>query len=365
MSAASAVDAVAGEAVQLALEIHAAAETALLEHRSSRACAEQLAAAGFSVRFGEGELATAFRAELDSGRPGPRIALLAEYDALRDLGHACGHNLIAGACVAAACALALDGLPAGSLVVFGTPAEETGFGKPAMLAGRWFADVDMALSIHAAATCAVLRSCNALRAATYDFRGVPAHVGEPWHGRNALDAVIQLFNASHALRARAYDGERVHGIVVEGGTAYNVVPDAAVARFGIRAATVERADALAAALDDAAQAAALATGTSVRTSDRVALEPLRWDPAVARALEDAARAVGLRPGPPLALTASTDVGNVSQSLPTALLLIDAWPKGTEFHTTAAAEASASEGALRSMCDGARALAQTVVDLSTV
>jgi len=362
MSLAAAIDSVAPEARQLALEIHALAETAREERRSAGACADYLERLGFSVRWGDGHLDTAFRAEIHSGKPGPRVALLAEYDALPELGHACGHNLIAGACVAAGGAVALAGLPAGSLVVFGTPAEEIGFGKPAMLAEGWFDDVDVALSIHPFEACTVLRSTTALRAVTYSFEGAAAHASEPWNGHNALDAVLALFSSSHALRTRSRENERVHGIVLEGGTAYNVVPEYASARLGIRAGTVERADALTRALDAAAAGAALASETQLTASDRVTMEPLRWEPVLAELVEDCARAAGLRPQPPRELSASTDVGNVSQAIPTALLMIDAWPPGTGFHTPEAAIASAADSGLDRMCDGGSALAHTVVEL---
>ncbi len=362
-SAADAVGSIADAVVALAKQLHADPEIAREEVRASRACAALLEGAGFVVTWGEGELHTAFRATLDSGRPGPRVAILGEYDALPGLGQGCGHNLIAGASVGAGLALARAGVAAGAVEVFGCPAEETGFGKPAMLRAGMFEGVTHALAFHGAPFCAPLLSCRAMRARTYAFRGAPAHAGiAPWEGRNALDACVAFYAATAPLRQHAMDGERVHGIITDGGDAWNVVPERAAARFGIRAATGDRADHLIGRLDAAARGAAAMHGCEVDIVDPESMQPLAFDAEMADLLARHLDAVGYAPGEPTPIGASTDVGDVSQVVPTALFFAPSWPEGTAFHSQEAVDASGSARGYEVMLDAARVLAGAVAEL---
>ena len=357
------VDAVAAQAVGLARTLHADPEVARQEVRSSRACAALLGAAGFDVTWGQGDLHTAFRATLDSGRPGPRVAILGEYDALPGLGHGCGHNLIAGASVAAGLAFAESGVPAGAVEVFGCPAEETGFGKPAMLRAGMFEGVTHALAFHGAPFCGPLLSCRAMRARTYTFLGAPGHAGiAPWEGRNALDACVAFYGATAPLRQHAMDGERVHGIITEGGDAWNVVPERAAARFGIRAATGDRADHLIDRLDAAARGAAEMHGCEVVIEDPESMQPFTFDQAMADLLARQLEAVGYAPGEPIAIGASTDVGDVSEVVPTGMFFAPSWPEGTAFHSQEAVDASGSERGYEVMLDAARVLVGAISEL---
>ncbi len=360
---ATAVDAVADEVVALSRDLHANPEVAREEVRSSRACASLLEAHGFDVRWGTGELATAFRASIDTGRPGPHVGILAEYDALPGLGHACGHNLIAGASLAAGLALARLGVEGGAIEVLGCPAEETGFGKPAMLRAGMLDDLTAAVSFHGAPFCAPLRACMAMRARSFVFTGAPAHAGvAPWLGRNALDAAVAFYGATAQLRQHALDPERVHGIITEGGDAWNVVPARAVARFGVRAQSGERADELIARLEAAARGAAVMHGCEVASEDHEAMQPLSFDDELAALVAEQMRATGLAPADPMTIGASTDVGDVSERVPTAMFFAATWPEGTDFHTDAAAAASDEPRAYAAMLDGARVIAGTVVAL---
>lgn len=358
-----AITAIAPSVVALAKDLHAHPEIAREEVRSSRACAALLSDAGFTVTWGEGDLATAFRATLDSGTPGPRVGILGEYDALPGIGHGCGHNLIAGASVGAGLALAQAGLAVGTVEVFGCPAEEIGFGKPAMIRAGMFAGLTHALAFHGAPFCGPLLSCRAMRARTYTFRGAPGHAGiAPWEGRNALDACVAFYGATAQIRQHAMDGERVHGIITDGGDAWNVVPERAAARMGIRAATGERADHLIARVDAAARGAAEMHGCAVDITDAESMQPMSFDAAMGDLVARHLAAAGYTPSEPIAIGASTDVGDVSELVPTGMFFAPTWAEGTAFHSQEAVDGSGSDRGYAVMVDAARVLATATTEL---
>ena len=187
---------------------------------------------GFSVKRGAGSLDTAFVAEYNSGKPGMAFAFLCEYDALPELGHACGHNLIgtsgAGAGVVLKEIMEKYGI-GGTLKVFGTPAEENGSGKITMLDEGIFEGVDMSLIMHPSDLSMADDISFAAVNKVYTFKGKPAHTAAcPWVGASALNGVMQMFHAVDSQRLHFKDYTRVHGIVLEGGTAVNIVPERAV-----------------------------------------------------------------------------------------------------------------------------------------
>jgi amidohydrolase len=234
----AAIDAAADDLVALARRIHAHPETAFNEHQAAAWLTETLARHGFVVERGIAGLETAFRAEIRGVRPGPTVAILAEYDALPELGHACGHNLIACAAVGAGIGLAAvrDALP-GTVLVLGTPAEEGGGGKVIMLQRGAFAGVDAAMMFHPAGYTVAERPSLASYRLTVRFAGKAAHAAAaPYEGVNALDALIQTFTAVGLLRQQLRDDARVHGIITYGGAAPNIIPDRAEAVFTCRAA---------------------------------------------------------------------------------------------------------------------------------
>ena len=223
------VDEIGDEIVALSTKIHQNPELSLEEHRASAwiaECVEGLT--GLSVERGLAGMPTAFRARADSGAH-PRIAILAEYDALQELGHACGHNLIAGGAVGAFVALARRaGEFRGSVELIGTPAEENGGGKIRLLKAGVFEGVDAAMMFHpfdrdlvAHPTLSSVR----LRAV---FRGVPAHAAfAPWDGKSALTACMDTFRLVDGQRVHFHDGVRAYGIITEGGQAPNVIVERA------------------------------------------------------------------------------------------------------------------------------------------
>src|SRR3972149_3257064 len=172
--------------------------------------------------------------------PGTPTAILCEYDALPGLGHACGHNVIAtsGAGAGAALAAVRGQLPKGRIQVIGTPAEEGGGGKMKLIEGGVFTDVDCAMMIHGLDRTILHADLLGIVRVNFDFTGKAAHASaDPWQGVNALDAVIQTFNAITALRQKVRPDVRIHGIITNGGQAPNIIPEAASATFYVRAAT--------------------------------------------------------------------------------------------------------------------------------
>ena len=199
------------------------------------------------------------------GGDGPRIGILAEYDALPGLGHGCGHNMMAASGVGAAIALAAvaDELP-GEIVFLGCPAEERGSGKKQMIEDGLFDGLDAALLFHPSDWTQVGCALLAADDVTVTYTGLQAHASsEPWLGKNALDALILLFTSIGLWRQQLPRHARVHGIVLEGGTASNIIPDRAVGRFMIRSSDQAYYEAMGPRFRTMCEAAALATDTSV------------------------------------------------------------------------------------------------------
>ncbi|MFQ5521530.1 MAG: amidohydrolase, partial [Candidatus Methylomirabilia bacterium] len=225
---AHAVDRMTDELEALSHRIHATPELGYQEVKASAWLVEFLEAKGFKVERGVAGVETAFRATLETG-DGPTVAVLCEYDALPEIGHACGHNVIATSGVGAGAALAAvrERLPRGRILVVGTPAEEGGGGKIRLIERGVFTDVDCALMIHGLDRTVLQQDLLGIVRVTFDFTGKAAHASaDPWHGINALDAVIQTFNAVSMLRQQVRPDVRIHGIITNGGVAPNIIPEA-------------------------------------------------------------------------------------------------------------------------------------------
>lgn len=350
---------------ELAVAIGKNPELGFEEHQASQLLTGALRAGGFAIEQHIAGMDTAFRGTLGTRKP--HIAFLCEYDALPELGHACGHNLIGVASVGAALGLApfLERL-GGTLTVFGSPAEETGSGKVLLLAAGFFADVDAALMFHPAAQNLLMATTNALDAYEFTFIGKSAHAADsPEDGINALDAVIALFNGINALREHLPDSVRIHGIISEGGTAPNVVPDRSVARFYIRAPEREQLDLVSKRVCKIAQGAALITGTQVdwhpfelSTDNMIPNQPL------ALAFGTNLQNLGVEEIEEFAESrGSSDIGNVSRVVPTIHPYLSIG-EGLIAHTTEFAEASVSTRGIETAILAAKALAHTACDLLT-
>lgn len=357
--------------IQTSQEIHANPEIGNEEVYASAKHVALLEDAGFEVKTAVAGHETSFYAVKDSGKEGPTIAYLAEYDALPGLGHACGHNIIGTTSVAAGIALA-EALPetGGRVVVLGTPAEEggpNGSAKGSFVRHGYLKDVDVALMIHPSGKTATTGESLAVDPLDFHFYGKPAHAsGSPEQGINALDAVIQLFNGINALRQQLPSEVRIHGIITHGGDAPNIIPEYASARFYIRAEswqkTVETSD----KVRNIAEGAALATGATVKierfqneVKDLVLNSVL--DETLRVELETLGEVVHTekRKG-----KGSTDAGNISYVVPTAHPYIKIGPDDLIAHTVEFREAAKSELGNQALITGAKALASTGYRLLT-
>lgn len=365
--AAEAIDAHASQLREISQYLREHPEIAYTETLASRYLSDYLERHGFAVARGIGGVETAFRASLDSGRAGPTIAFIAEYDALPDVGHGCGHNLIAAGAVGAAIGVqAVLHELGGTIVVMGTPAEEFAIGsqgKIRLLKAGEFAGIDACLMFHAWTTSAPINSSLAFVALDIVFHGHTAHAAaDPWNGRNALDGVILTFNHISALRQHVQPDVRMHGIITDGGKVPNIIPERAAARFMLRARKYERVRELLQRVRACAEGAALATGTTVditilgETADTVAYPTLQ---ALTRANF---AMLGVPFGDPIDWTASTDFGDVSYQIPSESFFITLGAGHLPWHSTEVANAVAEEPALQSMLAGTKVLAMDAIDL---
>lgn len=235
------------------------------EVKASRAHVNLLRKYGFNVQEEYMGMGTAFRAEFSSLKPGPTIAYLAEYDALPEIGHGCGHNLLGTTSTGAGIVLSkLLSQMGGKVVVFGTPAEETSGAKVYMADNGAFDDIDIAMLAHPADKHYKSGSSLALEAIQFTFKGKSAHAASsPEKGINALDAAINTFNNINALRQQVKSDARIHGIIVEGGKAANVIPDLAIVQFYVRASAKKYLNELSEKVKNCARGAALAAGAEL------------------------------------------------------------------------------------------------------
>ncbi|MBI2934131.1 MAG: M20 family metallopeptidase [Chloroflexi bacterium] len=353
------------ELIELSLRIHGHPELGLQEERAAAWLTGFLARHGFHIETGIAGLPTAFRASY-GGSP-PAIALLAEYDALPEVGHACGHNIIGASAAGAAVAsrLAVDQL-GGSVVVIGTPAEELLGGKTIMTEKGVFHGIEAAMAVHPGTRNIASIKSLACVGLEVKFYGKPAHASaRPAEGLNALEAMLQSFNNINSLRQHVRPKERIHGIITDGGQAANIVPAHSAGSFLVRAENEECLAILKEKVLACFKAAAMATGTQLEYKwaepHYMAMKVnQRLAGLLAANLEALGRKMHLYEGD-LGL-ASTDMGNVSQVVPAIHPCIGIAPPATGEHTPEFARAAASEDGHRGMLDGAKAMAMTVFDL---
>ena len=361
-----AVDGLADELESLSHRIHANPELGYQEVKAAGWLSDFLASKGFKVEQGVAGVETAFRASIETGE-GPTIAILCEYDALPGLGHACGHNVIAtsGAGAGAALAAVRGQLPKGRIQVIGTPAEEGGGGKMKLIEGGVFKDVDCAMMIHGLDRTVLHADLLGIVRVNFDFTGKAAHASaDPWQGVNALDAVIQTFNAISALRQQVRPDVRIHGIITNGGQAPNIIPEAASATFYVRAATLEYMWEVYKKVVACAEGAARATGAQLRTVQvPTVYEPLKRNETLLGAFKANLERLGATPEPPDPnRLGSSDIGNVSQVIPAIQPYIKIAEAGTPIHSRAFAEAAVKPLARQGLVTAAKTMAMTTADL---
>ncbi|KXH77053.1 MAG: hypothetical protein AM326_01850 [Candidatus Thorarchaeota archaeon SMTZ-45] len=344
-------------------------EVAFKEFKASRRLADELEKAGFAVELGVAGLETAIRAVHPAESDGPSVAILAEYDALPEIGHACGHNLIGGAALGACLALGRikEDLP-GTLIFLGTPAEEDIGGKIAMVEAGVFRDVDAAMMFHPSSGYTVVgRQGLALTEVKIEFHGKSAHAAaSPEKGINALDAIIQTFNGINALRQHIKSTSRIHGVITHGGVKPNIIPDYAAADFYVRAPDDGYCAELVKKLENCAKGAASATGANLNFK---IIEPSYQSRKMNRAMGEAFVKNLESIGEPLTdlpegSGGSSDIGNVSQVVPAIHPYISICDASVAGHSKGFAEASISERGREAMIAAAKALAMTAIDLFT-
>jgi amidohydrolase len=363
---AAAVEGARDEILGLSHRIHAAPEVAFEEHQAATWVAEILARHGYVVEHPAGHLATAVRATRAGGRGGskPRIGILGEYDALPGLGHGCGHNTMAASGVGAAIALAsiADELP-GEIVFFGTPAEERGSGKQMMIDDGLFAGIDAALLYHPCDRNHVESHPLASEDVDVVYRGLQAHAAsDPWRGRNALDAMVLLFSSVGLWRQQLRPDARVHGIIQEGGTAANIIPDRTKAWFMLRSPDQADYEEMKVRFTALAEAAALATGTTVEVTYSGGAKSMKRNRTLeARWIANAA-AYGVVDQGPDATSGSTDMANVSWVCPTIHPDLSIADEGTPGHSILFRDAAASPRADETTLLAATLVAQSAYEL---
>jgi amidohydrolase len=368
-AAAAAVDRHLPQLVELSHFVHAHPELCFVETESARAVAEALEAGGLEVTAGVYDLPTALESRAGDGEL--TVAVCAEYDALPEIGHACGHNIIAATAVGAGLALAAVAGDVGLTVrVLGTPAEEGGGGKVLMLERGAFAGVHAAMMVHPWSSEHLRCTCLAVAHFDVRFRGKEAHASAaPWKGVNAQDALTVAQVAIGLLRQQLPSGDQVHGVVRESAGAANIIPGSITARYMVRSVTMEGLATLRPRVEACFEAGAHATGCTLEYEE---LSPvyshMKTDPGLRSAYRANAESLGRRfeaedagASPP---TLSTDMANVSLAVPTIHPLIRIESGGAVNHQREFAAACVTPSADAAVRDGAVALAWTAIDAAT-
>ena len=365
--ACDAVDAMRDELLRLSHEIHAHPELAFEERRAAALLIDALRQAGLEVEAGAYGLETAFESEF--GPEGATcVALLAEYDALPHIGHACGHNLIAVSGVGAGLALAALGARVpGRVRVLGTPAEEHGCGKELMARQGALDGVDAAMMMHPSGVNLANMPCIAMAELEIVYHGQAAHASAmPERGVNALDAMMLGYQAMAALRQHIARDERVHGIITEGGQAPNIVPERTAGRFYVRAANFPQLAPLKKRVEACFRAGAAATGCEIEVRwGEADYRDVHYNAPLADAFVANAESLGREFFPweklPDSVKGSTDMGNVSYRVPSIHPMLACSPIHVTIHNAEFEKYAGSEQGDDAALDGAKALAMTALD----
>lgn len=355
----------ADQLVEVSHKIHARPELGFEEHFAHDLLTGVLEAAGFNVTRHAADLPTAFLATFGEG---PAVGVICEYDALPEIGHGCGHNLIAAAGLGAALAAAdVARMAGGKVVVIGTPAEEGGGGKVLMAKHGVFDGLEAALMVHPADRDLTRMDVVAIERMAVAYEGAAAHAAAaPHKGRNALDAAVLGYVNVAALRQHLAPSERVHGIITNGGARPNVIPSSASAEWYVRTPVRATLATLVNRVHTCLEAGSHAAGCSMSVSPigQTYHDMVHSLPVVASYVENAA-SIGRTVAVPSAGTrviGSTDMGNVSYLLPSIHPMIQAAPEGTPLHSLEFARSAGSEMGDQAAIDGAMALAMTVIDI---
>lgn len=362
----SLVDKYSGSALELATDIFNNPEVSNEEKETCSKLVEYLKDSGFDVETEIAGVPYSFKATKKNGE-GPRICYIAEYDALPGLGHACSHHYICTiSCLAGIATAELLGDTGGEVTVLGTPAEETGDGKPPMVEAGIFEGYDACLMVHPGNKSIIFQPNIAIGGNDYTFTGVSAHAGAcPFDGVNAADAVVLFMTAIGLLRQQLRDGTRVHGIITEAGTAPNAIPDKGVVRMEFRSDDMDYFCQVRAKVNRCADAAALATGCSVEYH---AFEPtcenLRHNHVLSMRFSEYLDEFGMDYMLDEDTKGSTDLGNVSQVVPTIQPVVQVTKTASDIHTAEYRDATLLPFGKERMVIAAKCLALSGADVLT-
>jgi amidohydrolase len=363
------IDRWADRLIDASHQIHAHPELNFEEHFAHDLLTAILVDAGLAPTRHAFGTATGFAAE--AGSQGVTVGVLAEYDALPGIGHACGHNIIGTAALGAGLALAaVAGDTGGRLRLLGTPAEEGGGGKIIMARHGALAGLDAAMMVHPADADLLNMDAIAIQELRVRYEGRAAHAAAaPWEGRNALDAAVLGYTSIAALRQHIRPTERVHGIFTLAGDKANIVPAVTEMEWMVRSPSIESLQPLKERVLHCLESAGVATGCAchVHWKDIVYADVRDNGPmAASYALNAATLGRDVRdPGTSgHRVVGSTDMGNVSHVVPSIHPMIQVAPQGTPIHTTDFAQWACSEQGDRAVIDGAKAMAMTAIDLWT-
>ena len=352
----------------LSRTIHANPELAYQERGAAILLTEFLEGAGFHLQRGYKGIETSYRGDAGNGK-GPRVAILAEYDALADLGHGCGHNLIAMIGTAAAVAVrSVIGELGGSVAAIGTPAEEGGGGKVALLRAGGFDDVDTAMMIHPTTGRSLAgRHSLASNRVVVEYFGKAAHAAsQPDQGINALDGLLMLFNGINAMRQQLRHDARIHGIVAKGGSAPNVIPEYTMGRFSVRALDRRYQQEVLRRFKAIAEGAATATGTTVKIAvdENAGYENMVFSTPIAERWAAHMRELGQQvfEARDDERVGSTDMGNVMQVMHAIHPYIALSNEPVPGHSVAFRDLAVTDAALDRALVAAKALALTAIDV---
>lgn len=351
---------------KLCSDIHQNPELRFEEVKAASWMTDLLASRGFDVTRGLAGMPTAFAAR--AGRPGgPKVGVLAEYDALPEIGHACGHNLIAtGAIGAFLAAASVAERAGGEVVVFGTPAEEGGGGKIKMLEAGCFQGLDAAIMFHPFDRDVLAHPALASLWLTFTFRGKPAHAAiAPHDGKSALTACLDTFRLVDGQRVHFRDGVRVHGFVTNGGQAVNIVPELAACEFAVRARDGAELERVRGIVERCARGAAIASDVQVEVALRKGYRDMRNNLVLARAFGAhlSARGRSAVESTSAVGAGSTDMGDVSHAVPSIHPWLAICDEGESLcHEHRFAECAGSERGFTTALDAAKAMAKTAVEL---
>jgi amidohydrolase len=338
------------------------------EHKAVEKLTSLLKDHNFNIEIGVADIPTAFRAIYESKVPGPSIAYLCEYDALPQIGHGCGHNMIGTMSVGAAIALSkvIDKI-GGRIVVLGTPAEETDGGKVYMVEKGMFDTVDVAMILHPGSESTQSGESLAMDAIQFEFRGKASHAAAyPEAGINALDGVIQTFNGINALRQHIKSDVRIHGIIKEGGVAANIVPDYAVAQFYVRAKDRKYLDEVVEKVKNIARGASLMTGATLEISNyEISYDNLKTNKTLSEVFTKNLKSTGVSEiKEPRSGFGSIDMGNVSLVVPSIHPYIGLDCPDVASHSREMADMTVSDIGHERLIQGSAALAYTGYDIIT-